>query len=155
MEVKMNSKMIAKQIIDFNKANFDNTFDAITILQNHSEKMIDLFLAKATFFPPEGKKVIGEWVSSFKKGREDFKTAVDSNFKSVEDFFVNSEQDMNFSFYNFLEKTGACFGGFPAGIRKMSEEAKDISSSAKKEESASGGAKINQARRRAVKAVKK
>ena len=45
----MHPKMIAKQIIDFNKATFDNTFDALTALQDHSEKMVRLFLEKANY----------------------------------------------------------------------------------------------------------
>lgn len=39
----MHPKMIAKKIIDFNKSNFDNTFEAVNVLQDHSERMVDLF----------------------------------------------------------------------------------------------------------------
>lgn len=86
----MHSKIIAKQIIDFNKAAFDSTFDAITALQDHSEKMVKLFLEKASFFPPEGKKVITEWMDAYKKGKKDFRESVDDSFKIVEDYFVDS-----------------------------------------------------------------
>jgi hypothetical protein len=98
-------KMIAKKIIDFNKANFDNTFEAITILQNHSEKMIGLFLEKATLFPEDGKKVIEEWLESYIQGRKDFKEAVDNSFKSVENYFENKSYTMDFSFCSFKAKT--------------------------------------------------
>jgi hypothetical protein len=101
----MHPKTIAKQIIDFNKANFDNTFDAITALQDHSEKMVRLFLEKASFFPPEGKKVITEWMESYKKGKKDFKESVDDSFKTVEHFFVDSAGSMDFSVYELMEKT--------------------------------------------------
>jgi hypothetical protein len=100
----MHPTIITKKIIDFHKANFDNTFEAITVLQNHSEKMVGLFLEKATLFPEEGKKVITEWLESYKKGRQEFKDAVDRSFKKVEDFFVNGVKTMDFMGYCF-EKT--------------------------------------------------
>lgn len=87
---KMENKTIARQIIDFNKATFDNTFDAVTILQSHSEKMVNIFLEKATFFPEEGKKAITEWIESYKKGRNDYKAVVEEGFKSVENWFAHS-----------------------------------------------------------------
>jgi polyhydroxyalkanoate synthesis regulator phasin len=97
----MHPKIIAKKIIDFNKSNFDNTFEAVNLLQDHSERMVDLFLEKATLFPEDGKKVIKEWLESFKKGRKDFKDAVDNSFKSVENYFENNMYTMDFSFCGF------------------------------------------------------
>jgi hypothetical protein len=36
--------------------------------------------------------VINEWVKAYKKGRGDFKKAVDENFKRVEDFFGGAKK---------------------------------------------------------------
>lgn len=159
-EVKMNSKVIAKQIINFNKANFDNTFDAITVLQNHSEKMVDLFLEQATLFPPEGKKVIAEWMESFRKGRKDFKVSVDDNFKTVEDFFVSSVNAMDFPVCNFMEKANAYSEDAPAEIKKESVDRSDKALNqtvVKKETGSKGktGVGIIKKVRRTAKAVKK
>lgn len=123
----MNPQMIAKQIIDFNKATFDNTFDTITLLQNHSEKMVGLFLEKATFFPPEGKKVIAEWMESYKKGRKDFKVSVDDSFKNVEDFFIGSVNVMGLSINGLMGKTDSCLSEFTDEIKKASVEVVDKS----------------------------
>jgi polyhydroxyalkanoate synthesis regulator phasin len=88
----MEQKQIVKQMIDFNKTTFENTFNAITMLQDQTEKMVNMFLQQATWLPEEGKKVLNEWIAAFKKGRNDFKSGVDENFKKVEDFFAKFEK---------------------------------------------------------------
>lgn len=83
----MDSAKIAKQMIDFQKTTFDNSFSAMVMLQEQTEIMANTLLDQATWMPAEGKKAINDWVKSYKKGREDFKKIVDENFKKVEDFF--------------------------------------------------------------------
>ena len=78
---------MAKQMIDFQKATFDNTFNAMVLLQEQTERMINTFTEQATFLPAEGKKMLSEWVQTFKKGREEFKKAVDESFGKVEAYF--------------------------------------------------------------------
>ena len=118
----MHPKIIAKKVIDFNKANFDNTFEAITVLQDHSEKMVGFFLEKATLFPEDGKKIIKEWLESYKQGRKDFKETVDNSFKSVENFFENSAYTMDFSAYGFKEKMADSLNDVTGAIKKTSED---------------------------------
>lgn len=89
----MDQKQIAKQMMDFNKAAFDNTFNAMTILQDQTEKLVFRFLDKAPWFPEDGKKAINDWVCAYKKGREDFKTAADESYKKVTDYFAKAEKE--------------------------------------------------------------
>jgi len=81
---------LVKQMIDFNKATFDNSFDAMTLLQEQMEKTQNTFMEQATWFPEEGRKALGEWVATCRKGRENFKTVVDDGFKKVESYFANA-----------------------------------------------------------------
>ena len=83
----MDQAIIAKQMIDFQKTMFDNTFNAMVLVQEQTERMATTLLDQATWMPAEGKNAISGWVDAFKKGREDFKKGVDENFKRVEDFF--------------------------------------------------------------------
>jgi hypothetical protein len=83
----MDPKQIAKQMIAFNKAAFDNNFSAMNALHEQTEKIISKFWEKSPMFPEEGRKAISEWIKTYKKGCEDFKNTVDENFKKVEDFF--------------------------------------------------------------------
>jgi polyhydroxyalkanoate synthesis regulator phasin len=88
----MDTGKMAKQMLDFHKATFDNTFNAMVMLQDQTEKMVNAFLDQATWLPEEGKRVIDEWLSAYKKGREDFRSMVDENFKKVDDFFATTEK---------------------------------------------------------------
>lgn len=88
----MDPKQIAKQMIQFNKAAFDNTFEAMTTLQEQTEKMVTMFLEQVPLIPAEGKKAINEWLKAYKKGRTDFKAAVDDNYKKVEEFFTGYDK---------------------------------------------------------------
>jgi hypothetical protein len=85
----MDSAKIAKQMIDFQKTTFDNTFSAMIMMQEQTERMANTLIEQAAWMPEEGKQVINDWVKAYKKGREDFKKAVDENFKKVEDFFAS------------------------------------------------------------------
>jgi len=91
----MNPKQVARQMMHFNKISFDNTFDAMTVLQEQMEKMIGRYLEQSFWLPVEGKAVITEWVKTYKKGRTDFKAAVDDNYRKVEDFFVGHDKGNN------------------------------------------------------------
>ena len=85
----MEQQKIFKQMIDFQKATFDNTFNAVTMLQEQTEKMVKTYLDQAAWLPEEGQKAVSEWVNTYKKGRDDYKKAIDDHFKKVEDFFAN------------------------------------------------------------------
>ncbi len=88
----MDQNQIFKQMIDFNKAAFDNSFSAMVMVQEQTEKMVGSILDQATWLPEEGKKAITEWSNACKKGAEDFKKTVDENFKKVDDFFASAKK---------------------------------------------------------------
>lgn len=88
----MDPKQIAKQMISFNKTAFDNTFDAMIVLQEQTEKMVVMYLDQAPLVPAEGKKAINDWLKAYKKGRVDFRAAVDENYKKVEEFFKSYDK---------------------------------------------------------------
>lgn len=78
---------IAKQMLDFYKSTFDNTFNALSVVQEQTEKMVNMFLEQVPLMPEEGKTAVNEWVMAYKKGRSDFKSTVDESFKKVQSFF--------------------------------------------------------------------
>ena len=83
----METEKFAKQMIDFQKATFDNTFTAVTMLQDQAERMINTMLEQTTWLPEESRRVIDEMVGTYKKGRVDFKGVVDENFVKLTDLF--------------------------------------------------------------------
>jgi len=88
----MDPKQIIKQMIQFTRTTFDNTFDSMTVLQEQTEKLIGTYLEQAPIIPAEGKKAITDWMKAYKKGREEFKTTVDDNYKKVEKSFASYDQ---------------------------------------------------------------
>lgn len=83
----MEPKVIAKQMIDFQRASFDNAFNAVVMFQNQAERMTKTTLDQMVWIPEEGRKAINEWAEAYKKGRDNFKEAVDDNFQKVESLF--------------------------------------------------------------------
>ena len=88
----MDQKDMIKQMINFNRSAFENTFNAMTLLQDQMEKMSMSFMEQATWLPEEGKKLIDEWVSTYKKSRDEFKKEVDQSFSKVEAYFGSEEK---------------------------------------------------------------
>ena len=83
----MQPKDILKQMIDFNKAAYENAFKNMNMLQEQMEKVINTYIDQTAGMSDEGKKAAKDWASMYKKGYEDFKKLVDENFKKMEDFF--------------------------------------------------------------------
>jgi hypothetical protein len=85
---EMMDQNIAKQFIDFQKTSFENTFIAIAMMQDQAEKATKMFMETSTCaVPDEGKKMMNEWAQAFRKGREEFKKALDDSFRRMEGFF--------------------------------------------------------------------
>jgi polyhydroxyalkanoate synthesis regulator phasin len=87
----MDQKQLFKQMFDFNKATFDNTFNAMVMLQEQTEKMANSMLDQATWLPQEGRKVISDWIDAYKKGRETYKKMVDDGFQKVQEYFSGAK----------------------------------------------------------------
>ncbi len=79
-----------KQMVDFQKATFDNSFIAMIKMQEQGEAMLNVFLNQASWLPEEGKKNIKDWVKSNQTARDDFQKTVNENFKVVEKYTQSS-----------------------------------------------------------------
>lgn len=88
----MDQKDMFKQVIDFHKNTFNNSFNAMVMLQDQNDKMLDAFLGQAGWVPQDLKKILAELASNFKKGRDEFKKNVDDNFKKVEEYLSPAVQ---------------------------------------------------------------
>ena len=67
MEAEMNQFTFAKQMLDFNRTTFANTFGAMRLFQEQSEKMITTFVEQVDWIPSEGKKAIADMAVTFRK----------------------------------------------------------------------------------------
>ena len=85
----MKSNQYAKQMLDFQKTAFDNFFNAVVLVQEQGEKISQALFEQATWLPEENKRLVDQWLGMAKKGRDDFKVAVDDNFKSVSELLAS------------------------------------------------------------------
>ena len=88
----MDPKKMSKQMLDFYKTSFDNSFSAMMMLQEQMERMGAMFWGQMVHLPEETKKGLTEWTKSYKKNCEDFKKVMDDNFKKLESFFAEAEK---------------------------------------------------------------
>ena len=89
----MEPNVMFKQMLAFNKTAYDNSFTAMLTIQEQNSKMVDTFLEQAAWMPEEGKKLVRNWVNTYKKGCEDFKKVADENYKKVDDFFAGQKSE--------------------------------------------------------------
>jgi hypothetical protein len=123
----MHSTMMIKQIMDFNKKAFDDSFNTVVAVQEHAEKMVHDFWEKSTFFPEERKRAFGDWVSTYKSGLDEFKANADSRFKLVEDYLLNAADQMESSLKAVVKQTEPVT---PADAQMTKKVAADIKKAA-------------------------
>ena len=89
----MDPNQFAKQMIDFQKTTFDNVYNSMVMLQDHTEKLASTVFEQATWIPEESNRLVEQWIEIFKKGRNDYKLAVDDIFTRIEDL-ITAENDV-------------------------------------------------------------
>jgi hypothetical protein len=80
----METTQFAKQALDFQKVMLDNSFNAMVMVQDQTEKMVNGYLDQLPWVTAEGKKTLQTSGDVTKKAREDFKKAVDEGFSKIE-----------------------------------------------------------------------
>jgi hypothetical protein len=83
-----NQKEVAKQIIGFYKTTFDNSFGAVVMLQEQSEKLLYNLVDKTPWVNEEGRKVLNQWIGAYKQGRDEFKRVVDEGYTKAADLIA-------------------------------------------------------------------
>ena len=82
----METTQFAKQALGFQKTMLENSFNAMTMVQDQTEKMVNGYLDQLPWVTAEGKKTLQTSVDMTKKARDDFKKAVDEGFSKIEEF---------------------------------------------------------------------
>lgn len=89
----MNRKKMIKQMLDFNKNAFENTFNIMATLQDQTQSNAQKCLEQASWLPGEGKKAIDEWMETCKQGRDYFKNAMEEGFIKAEEILADSSEE--------------------------------------------------------------
>ena len=80
----METTQFAKQALEFQKIMLDNSFNAMVMVQDQTEKMVNGYLDQLPWVTAEGKKNLQISADVTKKARDDFKKAIDEGFSKIE-----------------------------------------------------------------------
>jgi len=82
-ERNMESMWMAKQLIDFQKTTFNNAYQALMMLQDHTEKVTNTMVEQAKWFPEESLRIAGLWTDFYKKGQHELKNAIEDHLEQM------------------------------------------------------------------------
>ncbi len=81
----METTEFAKQTLKFQKTVFENSFNALVMVQDQTEKMFTSYLDKLPWVTEDAKKTLESSTDMAKKARDDFKKAVEDGFARFEE----------------------------------------------------------------------
>ena len=81
----MEALQITRQMINFNKAIFNNTYAGITVMQDYSVHMMDGLLRQFPWITDASRKPFHDSLQYIKQTGEQYKSAVDQNFSNLEE----------------------------------------------------------------------
>jgi Sec7-like guanine-nucleotide exchange factor len=119
----MDNKQIVKQMMDLHKAALDNSFSTMAIFHDQAEKLLKTFIDNNPGMGDEGRKVMKQWFDVYKKGRDDFKKAMDEGHSKIEAFLNSDPKNMfkdpnEMMFNNFLNQAN----WMPNDFKKATED---------------------------------
>ncbi len=83
----METAKLAKQTLGFQRTIFDNSFNAMIMVQDQTEKMVNSYLDQLPWITAENKKSLKTTTDLVKKARDDFKKTVDDGYNKLEELF--------------------------------------------------------------------
>ena len=76
-----------RQWLAFQKTVLDSSIQSMDSLQDHVANQIMACIDMNPFLPPEGKKLIAEWLQTYRQGCDGLKTSVEASYKKASTFF--------------------------------------------------------------------
>ncbi len=81
----MEANNFTKQALGFQKTILENSFNAMIMVQDQTEKMVNSYLEQLPWVTADGKKSMQSSIDMAKKVRDDFKKSVDDGFTKMEE----------------------------------------------------------------------
>lgn len=88
----METVKFTKQMIDFQKTVFDNSFNVLTVMQTHGENVLNGLLKQFPWVTKENKKPFDDSVAFMQNAGEEYKKNVDQLFANLSEL-VDIKQD--------------------------------------------------------------
>lgn len=87
----METAKFAKQTLGFQKTIFENSFNAMIMVQDQTEKMVNSYLDQLPWVTDDGKKSLQNSIDLAKKTRDDFKKAVEDGYRKFEELLEEKQ----------------------------------------------------------------
>lgn len=84
----MDTKAIAKELIQHQKAAIDNAFEVVGLFQEQTEKISEVWIKRTADLAAENRKALQQWINLFTKGSQTYKKIVDDQLNMIETFLV-------------------------------------------------------------------
>jgi hypothetical protein len=87
----METTQFAKQTLGFQKTILENSFNAMILAQDQTEKMVNGYLDQLPLVTADSKKSLQTSTDMAKKARDDFKKSVDDGFSKIEELLEDKK----------------------------------------------------------------
>lgn len=88
----METARFAKQTLVFQKTLFENTFNAMAMIQDQTEIIVSSYLDQLPWISEDAKKSLQNSVDLAKKSRTEFKKAVEDGYRKFEELLEEREE---------------------------------------------------------------
>ena len=76
----------ALRVVEIEKKTFDRVAERVGSVQARVDRVVQKRVESAKWLPKEGKQLVAEWMHTMKKGRGDFRKAMDVTFDLSSEF---------------------------------------------------------------------
>lgn len=88
----MENIALTQQIADFNRVAADNTWNAVSLIQNQAERNIRTMIEQGNGVVEEGRRIIEEWTNEIRKGQQAIQSAWEESQAGLEQLFAPPAQ---------------------------------------------------------------
>lgn len=86
-----NWRKMAQDFLNFARSQFMASFDAFSLIQNQTYKMLSTLISQSLNMQEEGRRMLEEWMNTMKKEMDKIRNLWETNFKRAQDLFVEKE----------------------------------------------------------------
>ena len=84
----MDTKTTLTKIVDFNKENFEKTYNYIVKIQDQVDQKVTAFVEGTAFIPGPVKDFYKQWAETAKNSREALKKYADEGYQGIENYLA-------------------------------------------------------------------
>lgn len=88
----MENIALAQQLIGLNRVAAENTWNALSLLQNQTQRTTQTIWEQSNRVATEGQRILNEWIEEYKRGQTTIKKTVEKNLVLFKELFAATEE---------------------------------------------------------------